>query len=240
MPWTPSFLPTSLQDRFAYSVRLLRETIAEQGKRLAVSAPLLWMINARIAQLFRRFTVLATTAPRPVRLRKPNPNAKPAAARPAAARPAKPPPNWPAAYFPGPPPILPRSFGWVRRVVPHCNTNSYINQIEHLLSLAETTELVAAHPGTARALRPLCHMLGIRLPDHLKRPQPAKPRPKRIRKPRHRPDRTGKYKFNADGSIDLTPEQFYDQFGAPPPPVPPWHQPFIPSFDVKKMWRKGP
>ncbi|WP_286838520.1 hypothetical protein [Acidiphilium sp. 34-64-41] len=126
------------------------------------------MINARIALLFRRFTTLATAAPRPIRLRKPNPNPKPAAAKP-----AKPPPNWPAAYFPGPPPTLPRSFGWVRRVVPHCNTNSYISQIEHLLTLAETTELIATHPATARALRPLCHMLGIRLPDYLKRPRTA-------------------------------------------------------------------
>ncbi|WP_051657646.1 hypothetical protein, partial [Acidiphilium angustum] len=234
-----NLLPTTLQDRFAYSIRMLRETIADQGKRLAVSAPLLWMINARIALLFRRFTTLATAAPRPIRLRKPNPNPKPAAAKP-----AKPPPNWPAAYFPGPPPTLPRSFGWVRRVVPHCNTNSYISQIEHLLTLAETTELIATHPATARALRPLCHMLGIRLPDYLKRPRKhpsaTKPRPKRPRKPKRQPSFMDQYKINPDGSIDFTPEQLRDILGPPPPPVPPWHQPFIPSFNVKKLWRKGP
>ncbi|HQT85146.1 MAG TPA: hypothetical protein PLZ81_09830, partial [Acidiphilium rubrum] len=91
-----------------------------------------------------------------------------------------------------------------------------------------------------RILRPLHTMLGLRYPPSIKRPKSTKPRPKRIRKPKRQPSFMDQYKINPDGSIDFTPEQLRDILGPPPPPVPPWHQPFIPSFNVKKLWRKGP
>ncbi|OYW01748.1 MAG: hypothetical protein B7Z58_10220, partial [Acidiphilium sp. 37-64-53] len=116
--------------------------------------------------------------------------------------------------------------------------------LQHFMEDPIVQALLATHPSLGRILRPLHTMLGLRYPAIIKRPKKhtssTKPRPKRPRKPKRHPSFMDQYKINPDGSIDFTPEQLHDILGPPPPPVPPWHQPFIPSFNVKKMWRKGP
>jgi hypothetical protein len=54
-----------------------------------------------------------------------------------------------------------------------------------LLADPDTQALVAAAPQAGRILRPLCHTIGVELPDWLKLPKrPRKPRPPKPPKPR--------------------------------------------------------
>ncbi|HQT74634.1 MAG TPA: hypothetical protein PLX84_11905, partial [Acidiphilium sp.] len=74
----------------------------------------------------------------------------------------------------------PRRFAWLIRVLPP--TAAIGAQIRHLLDDPAMVALIAARPATGRALRPLCHLLGLRPPPHLRRP--ARPRRARARVPR--------------------------------------------------------
>jgi hypothetical protein len=82
---------------------------------------------------------------------------------------------------PGKPPIqLPRQKAWLIATLRH-EAAAFAGQIEHLLSEPEAQALFQASPTAQRALRPICHMLGVQLaslgiqPDALKRhPTPAK------------------------------------------------------------------
>ena len=62
-------------------------------------------------------------------------------------------------------PRLPRRFGWLIRLLPE--TACSRSQLSHFLSDPELAALLAAAPQLDLVLRRLCHMLGIRLPDHL-------------------------------------------------------------------------
>lgn len=65
------------------------------------------------------------------------------------------------------PPRLPRAFGWLVRLV--TGVTCYRSQLQHLLSDPEIEALVSAAPQMGRMLRPLCHMLAIRVPEFLAR-----------------------------------------------------------------------
>jgi len=56
-------------------------------------------------------------------------------------------------------PRLPRTFGWLIRLIPA--VAAFRSQLQHLLSDPEIAELLTAAPQLGRILRPLCHMLGI-------------------------------------------------------------------------------
>jgi hypothetical protein len=80
---------------------------------------------------------------------------------------------------PPPPDRLPRNFGWLLKLVP--DSVGYRSQLENLLRDPEMAALLAAAPvPMARALRPLCRMLGLPPPPILA-PPPRKPRPKRAK-----------------------------------------------------------
>ncbi len=68
-------------------------------------------------------------------------------------------------------PRLPESSAWLLRLVP--GTAVYAGQVQTLLADPETTALLEAAPQAGRILRPLCRMLAIPLPDHLRRPKPS-------------------------------------------------------------------
>jgi hypothetical protein len=56
---------------------------------------------------------------------------------------------------------LPRSFGWLVRL--GSEAACYRSQLQYLLSDPEIAALLAAAPQVGRVLRPLCHMLGLRV-----------------------------------------------------------------------------
>ncbi len=71
---------------------------------------------------------------------------------------------------------LPDSRGWLLREVP--GAAEYAGQVQALLADPQTAALLEAAPQAGRIFRPLCRMLAIPLPDHLRRLRPpTAPRP---------------------------------------------------------------
>ncbi|MBV8402409.1 MAG: hypothetical protein JOZ17_27360, partial [Acetobacteraceae bacterium] len=71
------------------------------------------------------------------------------------------------------------------------------SQLEHWLTTnAEAAAFIAEVPQSRRILRPLCHMLGIELPEALRLP----PRPKRKRQRARKPDGDGAIMGATEGS----------------------------------------
>ena len=76
--------------------------------------------------------------------------------------------------------VVPRQFGWVVQMAPHVHlVNPWRFQLEDMLvNNPEMALVVAGVPQMGRELRPLCHMLAIKVPDWLKLPKrKRKPRP---------------------------------------------------------------
>jgi hypothetical protein len=64
-------------------------------------------------------------------------------------------------------PALPREFGWVRTLLPE--TGQYAGVLRYLLRDPELAALLAKAPEAGRTLRPLCHLLGVKTPEVLRR-----------------------------------------------------------------------
>ncbi|MHB1303948.1 MAG: hypothetical protein ACYCZB_10815 [Acidiphilium sp.] len=171
--------PPTPAERFARCIRHLRDVIAAQGLAIRLPSPLILLVWARIRRLAFRFAQSVNNPPRP---RKPRPaDAKP--------RPAKP-PRAPAAGEP----CLPTGYAWLRRLIPDYRINFCVGAIRDILENPEMAALIAATPTAGRALRPLCNILGIPLPPHLRlppRPKPEKP----ARKPRPARPRPSAFSF---------------------------------------------
>ena len=221
------FMPADPSERFAMIFRALQRSVADNGYRLKIHGPLLVLIWNYLSRQIARFAKIAAKPPQ-----------TPRAPRTVERKPTEPKPK-PAL-------TLPRGFAWLIRLLPNGPAAPIVPganarlELQHFMEDPIVQALLATHPSLGRILRPLHTMLGLRYPPSIKRPKWTKPRPKRIRKPKRQPSFMDQYKINPDGSIDFTPEQLHEILGPPPPPVPPWHQPFIPSFNVKKLWRKGP
>ncbi|MDD2875767.1 MAG: hypothetical protein PHT60_00905 [Acidiphilium sp.] len=238
MAWPPTYPPTTLTGKFAYSIEMLCETMAEQGRRLGVSAALLWLLSVRINTLASRFKALATRDPSAsIRAEKPRGEPKPAPISEKRERtPEKTPRTWPFCYF-GPPTPMPRGFAALRRIVPHFLIDSYIGQLEHLLTTPEMVELIATTPSVGRILRPLCHLMGVRLPPNLILPK--RQRPKRERRNSQRPH-SQRPDFQSTSGKPTPPEAGQAKSSRPltladfppllpAPPLPPQHSAFVPS-----------
>ena len=83
-------------------------------------------------------------------------------------------------------PKFPTGHGWLTRHGGNKQIGAWAGQLYHQFHYdAEFTRFFAEVPQAGRYIRPLCHMLGIELPDALKREPPKrKPRPPKPRKPR--------------------------------------------------------
>jgi len=84
------------------------------------------------------------------------------------------------------------------------------SQLEHLLNQSDATEFLTAVPRAGRLLRPLCRMLGMKVPAIALPPRPRKPRKPRPPKPPRPPARHGKYtpaqiRRYSPGKIPKTP-----------------------------------
>ena len=74
-------------------------------------------------------------------------------------------------------PIPRRRHGWLAHLLGD-DIPTHASQLTHLLHQPGVAAALAASPGAARTLRPLCRMLGTDLPPALQ-PPPAPPRPPR-------------------------------------------------------------
>ena len=145
--------------RLARIVAGLTGLVAATGLARGLAGPLIILIVIRLNRLLARFTASARAEARKRRGAKP--------------RPAR-------AYVPPP---LPRRFAWLLRVLPGAGAAG--SQLRHLLDDPAMTALIEARPAAGRALRPLCHLLGIRPPPALRgktvlrktRRRPPAPRP---------------------------------------------------------------
>ncbi len=156
----PPPAPPSPADRLALIIEGLRRAVAAQiaGRRLA--GPFIILICSRLGRLAGRFTRLAarvsagTAGPRRrAASRQPSKRPRPAYQR------------------------LPRRFAWLLPLVPG-EAAAYGSQLQHLLADPEMAALIAAAPQAGRILRPLCRMLGVRLPPSLRQPSLRQPGPR--------------------------------------------------------------
>lgn len=83
-------------------------------------------------------------------------------------------------------PIPRRRHGWLTHLLGD-SIPAHASRLAHLLNQPGVAATIAASPGAARTLRPLCRMLGTDLPPALRLPDPA-PRPPRPRAPKPPPE----------------------------------------------------
>jgi len=87
--------------------------------------------------------------------------------------------------------VFPRKFGWLVKAAAW-RAAVYGGQLQLVLEMPEMVELLTAAPQAARILRPLCRMLGVEArylrPGVAEVVKPAKPKKKRVRKPRPKVD----------------------------------------------------
>jgi hypothetical protein len=170
---TPIPLP-ELAGRFAWAFKWLLEMIGYDAWRRQIGGPLLgamtqrlWRLWARLRTAFTRWQAGTLRPPRP----RPSRAGAPAAVAPPDRLAGLPPGDWRLLKR-----LLPRDFGWLKRVMP--NLMPYAHAFIDLVADAETQALVAAAPQVGRILRPLCHMLGLPLPEWLKLPKRVRVRKK--------------------------------------------------------------
>ena len=85
-------------------------------------------------------------------------------------RPSRPSSGTPREARPRPPSVLPRTFGWLDRLLPE---GKCAVVLDYVLRHRDFAAFLAAAPQAGRLLRPLCHLLGVhRLPPTLPTPPP--------------------------------------------------------------------
>jgi len=212
-PVTPA-PPQPVATRFALIMAGLREAVAAACSRPALAGPLMWLprrtlvpplglrLHQRLGRMMQEFAALvahltAFGADAPSRA----PRRKPAPRPDAAAAPAQDtPPDtsqdtqkatpWGAAARPESrprPPRLPGNAGWLAGL--SCAAAIAASQLRHLLTEADTLDLLRASPQLVEMLRPLCRMLGVDLPAAVLPSPPkvdpdAEPKPPRRRRRR--------------------------------------------------------
>ncbi len=145
--------------RFRAILAALCDRVAAEGHRRGIAGPFLILIWTRLRRLADRLAAALDGPRRPPRARHPATASRPAPLRPAPARPHP----------------LPRRFGWLGSLIP--GGAAAAGQLRHLLNDPEIAALAAASPAAGRALRPLCHALGLRPPPALRRPKIPDPAP---------------------------------------------------------------
>jgi hypothetical protein len=197
--------------RFTHIIRTLRDGVQRRCNQDRTPKLLITLICLYLSRMTDRFaSILARagtqTPPTKPRVRKP---ADPT---------AEPPPERER---------LPHQFAWLVRFVPAtdtqpCTAANARHDIQCLLADAEFQALIETTPALGRVLRPLYHMLGLHLPEALRRPrtkrrakdptEPPKPKkPRRLTPPRPSP-------FPEPRRIPTRWEQqaaFYAMFGDP-------------------------
>ncbi|HQT87462.1 MAG TPA: hypothetical protein PK677_02780 [Acidiphilium sp.] len=171
----------SLTDRLSAILLLLRQILGTHPQSRAIEQNLKWAIWHRLIYFARRFSALAANPPKP----------KTVIASEAKQSTARASQNTKAA---APRRELLRRKGWLFLLLPGYQVAGARSQLMHLLDDPDLISLLSENPSLGRVLRPICHMLRISLPLHLKlerKPQkPRKPRPKSERKSARKPPLT--------------------------------------------------
>ncbi len=165
-------------DRFAAFMVYLCDTLIAESFESRLPSALRHLLWSRLTTLAARFARLFAAPPRPHRPPPPpTPSRNPSPPRPKSA------PAAPVDY------ILPRGFFWLRHILPVRFHRIICAQAEliHLLDDPAMIQLIFENPALGRALRPLCHMLGVSRPPHLAPPPRAvSPMPRRKRPKQNR------------------------------------------------------
>ena len=168
MGW-PRPTPMCFVEDFALILSGLWSAIAPWGPKAGADQPIVAQAMKRVNRLRLRFLALVA-AFRAGRLRPPRPARHGGGAkgkRPKSVR-------------------LPSKFGWMLRYGSEVACRR--SQLEHWLTTNPgAAAFIAEVPQSRRILRPLCHMLGIELPEALR----LLPRPKRKRARARKPEREG-------------------------------------------------
>jgi len=140
-------------------IQALCAIVLRDGRRPHVPRPLIVLANNRVARLANRFIGLvdrfcAGTLSPPGAARR-----RPASLQPAAG------PSWRT-----------RHVAWLLRMMKPEVANCAL-ALQHFLSLPEMGELVGAAPQAGHILRPLCRILGVKIPPELRLPRCAAPAP---------------------------------------------------------------
>ena len=204
----PPLATAEIAARLDSILTLLMSVVAAHFRILGPLTLPLWTRISRTRQVFARLLALLAAAPTPHR------PAPPTVPRPSYSPPA---PPFAACRGPGPPPRLSRRFAWIVARIGY-RAAGQAGQLDYLLQQPGVAAILAASPGTARTLRPLCRILGITLPPALCLP-PRPPRPKPRPAVRHSPPPP--------------------PLGAPPPgtpdrPLPPYIRAAV------RAWKRGP
>ena len=154
MHWTDT---NPLADRFAWLIDELCKAIGRDAHKRGMDAVLAWAIWIRVRLLGDRLIALAERM-KGGRLQV----IRPSGARRASAGPRAPrSPQGQCSAVAG----LPRDFGWIKRLLPE--TAQFAGVLRYLLRDPEVAALMQKAPQSRRALRPLCHLLGVKAPELL-------------------------------------------------------------------------
>ncbi|OYV91096.1 MAG: hypothetical protein B7Z57_05460 [Acidiphilium sp. 37-60-79] len=196
----------SLADRLSAILSLLRQILGTHEQSRSLEQNLKWAIWHRLIYFARRFSALAANPPKP---RPKPPTVIAGGAKQSTARASQ---NAEAA---APRRIIRERKGWLFLLLPGYQVAGARSQLMHLLDDPDLVSLLSENPSLGRVLRPMCHMLRIPLPAHLKlerKPQkprkPRAPRTKQARKPK-------------------PTQSLYDYFLEKYPPAPP--RPMLPG-----------
>ena len=148
----------------------LCDVVAAKGLSRGLTGALILLVWTRLRRLAARFTIFSRRPSAPPRRR--------------TSAPRHPAPDTKRRAAPRP---LPRGRFWLRRALPELA--GVAAQLAHILATPEMAALLEARPETGRALRPLCHLLGLRPPPALRLPRPTPPlRPPRPAAVQPQPD----------------------------------------------------
>ena len=180
---------TSILDNFLWVIGLLHKAMGTHVRSHRQDDAVLGVAFWHADRIRRRFVALYTRwtqgTLKPIRKRQPAESSLPPRSAGGAGGGPTPPETAPKPAKPK----TPRRRGWVTHMAPPCaEAGSWLH---YFLQRDDMPAFLAAVPRAGRLLRPLCHMLGVPLPEYLKLPK--RPRKPRRRKPRPQYGHGGKY-----------------------------------------------
>ena len=164
-------VPHGLAGRFTWFIEGLCKAIGINAHKRRVDAVLVLEVWNRIRRLSERFLAVLARVQSGRLPRKITPHPNPPRRAPSRQRDGNPDQGGrereTSRDMTAPPVRLPREFGWIRSLLPE--TAQCVGVLSYLLRDPEMAALLEKAPEAGRMLRPLCHLLGVRPPEFLRR-----------------------------------------------------------------------